>query len=1177
MTTRHPGPGTRLVPQWRPDVEGPLGLETGVSWHELQAAVDVARGHLALDSPADAYAAIVQQLGGSTTTVRTIDSADPPPMRLVLASAHCLAGLCMAANGSDDEAGQRFERAVELFESVDETLPRPGVQWADYGVALTALHRHDAAIGALKSALELGDRSIDTLCRLAELELDRDDAVAAVALLDEACGLAPENARPAELLGRLQERLGDREAAAAAFVRAGQAAASAGRLEEAVALFARAAEHPTAAAGDAELGLGEALRLLGRPDEALEHLRRAVDLREPSPWASGTLGQVLRDLGRYEDAIAALRRTLELDPSLEWAAVDLADVLVEAGRVDDARRALEQALRRTPDSVWIHVTLANVVFSAGGEEEALCLLEQARAIDPTDTRPLSMQAEIHGAAGRLEAALEAEDRVLESEPEFAWGHAKRGEFLHGLGRFGEATAALEHALGLDSRPPWTAGLLSRVHVDHRRFEAALRLADQGLASEPDDPRALVAKAEALYRTGATTQARKLLTRAQRLDPEDERASLLTAEILVREGEIDAARTLVDELGQPLSPTARMHQARVLGLLGRREDALDIVRDVIDRTGPQGWMLHAQADVLRQLGRYAEALKTARRLTRLEPRDPTNWWLKGELLRLMNEHLRALEALEQAVDLDPDYAEARVSRGRVLLRIGRYEDAADDLRRASELDPEEATTWRVLGEALRELGLDDKALAAADRSLELRPGDRGALRLRGDLLSRMDRLPEAQELLDRALAQRPDDAEALLAQSRVLARTGQPERALELVDLAIQLKPEDPDAHEYELKGRLLADLERPKEAEEQLRMALDLDPDAALVWRTLGGLLRSLGRTSEAERALSRAIELAPQDVTANRLLGYVEADLGLFELAERQFRRCLELRPDDAWVLADVAYVQKAIGRHEAGLRTVRQALSHDPRNPWALTTLASILCDAGRFEEVLEALDALDGQPDVPRADWTALHLRGWAIQHIEPIDAVAALEAYDGSLASNPGRNLFTLRGRADVLCLIDGREPEARVQYQAILDATGGMLRPDPDTVAVRGWAYYGLGQYERATRLLLNVIASANASRSAEIGYQFDLGLVLCCDGALLAADRELSRALDAAEELDPELRRGVLRAARIDLVCASRRPLPDATLAALNDVTERLAEAIARTAASHAGADSSARIQDGAA
>jgi TolB-like protein/Flp pilus assembly protein TadD len=95
---------------------------------------------------------------------------------------------------------------------------------------------------------------------------------------------------------------------------------------------------------------GLSLMFLGRPEEALEAVNRAMRL-SPNfpPFYLFILGNAHRLLGQYEEAIDALERQAEiLPPQSPLAHLNLAHIYMQAGRKKDARAAAAEVLRRVP-------------------------------------------------------------------------------------------------------------------------------------------------------------------------------------------------------------------------------------------------------------------------------------------------------------------------------------------------------------------------------------------------------------------------------------------------------------------------------------------------------------------------------------------------------------------------------------------------------------------------------------------------------------------------------------------------------------------------------------------------------------------------------------------------------------------------------------------------------------
>jgi Flp pilus assembly protein TadD len=156
-------------------------------------------------------------------------------------------------------------------------------------------------------------------------------------------------------------------------------------------------------------GLGQALVLVGRHEDAVEVLTRVAQLNPTSPDPYLTLVGALRDAAQLDDAEWAARTALELDPTSGPAHLELGLVLEAAGRLDEATVALREAVRLRAGAVPPLLALARVAERNGRGEEALDTLERAAALPAITAREKEEVA----------AALRAQRRRAPNERAFA--------------------------------------------------------------------------------------------------------------------------------------------------------------------------------------------------------------------------------------------------------------------------------------------------------------------------------------------------------------------------------------------------------------------------------------------------------------------------------------------------------------------------------------------------------------------------------------------------------------------------------------------------------------------------------------------------------------------------------------------------------------------------------------
>ncbi|MBK1837101.1 tetratricopeptide repeat protein [Azospirillum sp. YIM B02556] len=200
---------------------------------------------------------------------------------------------------------------------------------------------------------------------------------------------------------RLSLRGGLRGAALPPAVKLGRQAdalASAGDTAGAEALYARAlAADPTLAG--THNNHGNALRALGRLQEAATAYRAAIVQGLHEGMAHYNLGSVLRQAERHGEAHGAFRQALALRPDHAEAWNNCGNLLRDLGRFGEAAMAYRRALALRPEWADAHDNLGAVLYllhEEGGTEEAETLARLWRRDHPDNPLARHIGAAIAG-------------------------------------------------------------------------------------------------------------------------------------------------------------------------------------------------------------------------------------------------------------------------------------------------------------------------------------------------------------------------------------------------------------------------------------------------------------------------------------------------------------------------------------------------------------------------------------------------------------------------------------------------------------------------------------------------------------------------------------------------------------------------------------------------------------
>jgi tetratricopeptide (TPR) repeat protein len=218
---------------------------------------------------------------------------------------------------------------------------------------------------------------------------------------------------------------------------------------------------------------------LDAPD-AIEHLRRAIELAPDDGDVWHSLGEALAAEGSTAEADDAFRRAVELNPEDQVALMHLGHTSLAAGRAEEGVGYLSRAANSIHDASTAVVSLVDMYRSFGQYEEAIAQARRLADATPNDIIAWLDIAELSLMIGRFDDAREAFDRLRE----------------------------LDETPGREAYPLY--GMI-QVEIRREHWESAVELAEQVAAI---DPHGLGADVVAFLRSeGDEAPERPVTTRA----------------------------------------------------------------------------------------------------------------------------------------------------------------------------------------------------------------------------------------------------------------------------------------------------------------------------------------------------------------------------------------------------------------------------------------------------------------------------------------------------------------------------------------------------------------------------------------------------------------------------------------------------------------------------------------
>lgn len=160
----------------------------------------------------------------------------------------------------------------------------------------------------------------------------------------------------------------------------------------------------------ARVSLGLVLESIGRPDEALHHIERALVLEPANGDAYYAAGRIHDSQRNDVEAEAAFKKATELRPdAITFNA--LGSFYFGMRRTDDAIAAFRRSIELAPDNIYAYAVLGQMYSGRGDLAEATSLYQKALQIRP-DWIVYSNLSAIYFEQGLYQQAAEAAEKAL---------------------------------------------------------------------------------------------------------------------------------------------------------------------------------------------------------------------------------------------------------------------------------------------------------------------------------------------------------------------------------------------------------------------------------------------------------------------------------------------------------------------------------------------------------------------------------------------------------------------------------------------------------------------------------------------------------------------------------------------------------------------------------------------
>lgn len=274
---------------------------------------------------------------------------------------------------------------------------------------------------------------------------------------------------------------------------------------------------------DAHSNLGNALREMGKLDEAECSYRKAIAINPGFAMAQYNLGAVLMSRSHHSEAESCFRRALVANPSLAEAHVNLGNALKEQGKLDKAENSYRRAVALRSDVPAAHYNLGNVLLVKGCTKEAAASYERALALNPAYHEARLNLGAVLRDLGKPQQAAACYEKALQDQPDNPDVLVSLGAVLRDLGRSSDAESCYRKALTLAPGFALAHFNLGNALRDQGRIEEAVISYQQATSLTPDCPSFFSNLGNALRELGKPEEAVDIYRKALDIEPENAEA------------------------------------------------------------------------------------------------------------------------------------------------------------------------------------------------------------------------------------------------------------------------------------------------------------------------------------------------------------------------------------------------------------------------------------------------------------------------------------------------------------------------------------------------------------------------------------------------------------------------------------------------------------------------------
>ena len=333
---------------------------------------------------------------------------------------------------------------------------------------------------------------------------------------------------------------------------------------------------------DAHNILGVTLAAMGKKDEGIESIKRALAMNADAASYHANLGEVLRQAGRLDEAEEALEEAIRLEPDNAQALNNLGITRYEARKFGQAVEMYRRALKINPKMAEAHNNLGNALRMTGDLPGAIQAYQDALVHREVYPEAYNNLGTLLQQDGNFEDAERALRKAIHQNPRYIGAYNNLALLLQAQKKDLDALRVLADSLKISPNEHQTLLITAKLQLKRGNYVAAETAVRAVLATEPDSAEALTTLGQLLHETDRYDEALQVLERAVEANPEAPEALNFYGVTLKSVGRLDDAREQI---------------LKALALNSNIYGAYANLNDLVDFSSEQGDELFKQMEAI----------------------------------------------------------------------------------------------------------------------------------------------------------------------------------------------------------------------------------------------------------------------------------------------------------------------------------------------------------------------------------------------------------------------------------------------------------------------------------------------------------------------------------------------------------------------------------------------------